>query len=142
MGMPSPVIREKKDNMMRWPETARLPRKVREMRERVDHVLRGMNRGVGEWDSGTGFSRGVEFRGKRDEMVLEFLPFWGVIGLVEGKFRRDLKEICRFPLWGRAKEDRNDGDMDGDGDFVGIESVTRKDEMNWLAEDDIEDIED
>jgi hypothetical protein len=112
------------------------------MRERVDHVLQGMNRGVGEVDLRTGFSRGIEFRGKREEMVLEFLPFWGVIGVGEGKFRRDLKEICRFPLWGRLKDDGNDEDMDDDGDFVGIENTMRKDEMNWLVEDDIEDIED
>ena len=107
--------------MMKWPESTRIPKKIRERWDRFQTCVEGVN----------------EFKGmKMEDLLLDVLPFWMVIDKgLSLKMKRGLQYICDFPLRGRritvemAVEDEEQAKVETEKVHSG----------GWLIDDDIED---
>jgi hypothetical protein len=106
---------------MYWAESSRLPKKIRESRERFEMCLSGMEEGGGKVTSS-----------KREDTLLDVLPLLRRIDKsLRGKMKRNLDVLCAFPLWGRGAqiviEEEN------------VEIPVKVHGGGWLEDDDIED---
>jgi hypothetical protein len=115
LGLPSPVAK-RTEHMMRWAESSRLPRKIRDQRERFERVR------IGIGDIGMS-------AGKREDLLLDVFPLAGRIGH-KGR-KKDLEILCGFPLRGRTVELLEEEDVE----VVEVKKHTG----GWLEDDDIED---
>jgi len=101
--------------MMRWAESTRLPRKIRDQKERFERIRR---------DCGDiGISAG-----KREDLLLDVFPLAGRMGH-HGR-KKDLQILCGFPLRGKVEVMEEE-----DVEIVEVEQHTG----GWLEDDDIED---
>jgi hypothetical protein len=101
---------------MKWPETARLPKKIRESRERLDRC-------VNVWEGRSG---------RREDMLLDILPYARIIGKVgDTRMKRDLSILCGFTLRGRSIIDEPMEEETG--------PAKGSNKGGWLEDDDIED---
>lgn len=120
--LPSPVSK-RVDHTMKWAESIRLPKKIRDSKE-IFNML------IDEYGEEVTTS-------KREDYLLDVLPF--MLKVKDGRdlkktgMRRNLKLLCGFPLRGRMIVD--DEEMDEDGDLVTGKTFTG----GWLIDDDIED---
>src|SRR5204862_6021781 len=116
LALPSPVAK-RSDYTMRWAESIRLPKRTREIRERLDRFIDVCQ----------------VTTSKREDLLLDVLPFWRTIDkTLNLKTRRNLQYLCGFPLRGKMMVD----EVESDGD---IEIPVKSHTGGWLIEDDIED---
>jgi|SRR5579862_3000438 len=115
ISLPSPVPK-RFDRTMRWPESVRLPTKVRASLEILEQCIR-------ECDVRTS---------KKEDFLLDVLPLWRIIdGNLTLRTKRNLKELCEYPLRGKqvsTKEAQVEEEVIEQGHTGG-----------WLEDDDIED---
>jgi hypothetical protein len=115
MGLPSPAAK-RTDYTMKWPESARLPQRIRESRERLERCVKG-------WESRSG---------RREDMLSDILPYTRIIGKAsDARMKRELSLLCGFTLRGRAVME----------EVVEEEAIAvqKSGTGGWLEDDDIED---
>jgi hypothetical protein len=101
---------------MRWPESIRLPKRTREVRERFDWIIDTCEMTTS----------------KREDLLLDLLPMWRTIDKnLTSKLRRNLRQLCGFPLRGKMIIDEPESDVE----VQPVKSHTG----GWLIDDDIED---
>jgi hypothetical protein len=101
---------------MKWPESARLPAKIRESRERLERCVQG-------WEGRSG---------SREDMLFDILPYAKAIGKAgDARMKRELSSLCGFTLRGRVVMEEV---MEGEEVAVGKSGTG-----GWLEDDDIED---
>ena len=101
---------------MRWPESNRLPKSIRDMREKFNGVL-------GAFDMSTS---------KREDILLDVLPLSRkIVTNMNIDLRRNLHTLCEFPLRGKmvAEEPEVEEEV----------PVIKGPAKGWLSDDDIED---
>jgi len=98
---------------MKWAESARLPRKIRETKESFEKCIRGCE----------------VTSSKREDLLLDVLPCMSVVGQTDPKMKKDLHKLCRFPLRGRVIEMEDEMQVE----------IPTKQQTSWLEDDDIED---
>jgi hypothetical protein len=68
---------------------------------------------------------------KREDLLLDVLPLWRVIDKrLNSKTKRDLHQLCAFPLRGRVHVEEPESDVE-----IQVQVHTN----GWLEDDDIED---
>jgi hypothetical protein len=113
--LPSPVAK-RTEHAMRWSESTRLPQKTREARDKFDQLI-----DLCQLTSST-----------KEELLLDILPLWRMIDKnLSSKVRRNLQQLCDFPLRGKMIIDEPESDVEQ----VPLQTQTG----GWLIEDDIED---
>jgi len=102
---------------MRWPESSRLPKKIREAREKFSGMLFALEGSTS----------------KREDMLLDVFPLWSKIERkMDVKIKRNLQHLCQFPLRGRMAEDEVEV---AEEVLPQVKGVAK----GWLSDDDIED---
>jgi hypothetical protein len=115
LALPSPVAK-RSDYTMRWAESIRLSKRTRDTRERLDQLI----------------SVCQVTTSKREELLLEVLPFWGVIDrTMNSRTKKNLQKLCDFPLRGKMIID----EIESDGQ---VEVPGKSHTGGWLIDDDIE----
>ena len=113
--LPSPVAK-RSDFTMRWPESNRLPKKIRDARDKFHGVLNVLD----VWTS------------KREDMLLDVLPLsWKIEKKMDLKMIRSLQQLCQFPLKGKMLVE----EPEVEEEVTVVKGVTK----GWLSDDDIED---
>jgi len=114
--LPSPVAKRLEFTAMRWPESNRLPKKIRDARDKFHGVLNML-------DVSTS---------KREDMLLDVLPLsWKIEKKMDVRMRRNLRQLCQFPLKGKMLVEEHEGEEE----VTVVKGVTK----GWLSDDDIED---
>lgn len=114
LNLPSPVAK-RTDHSMRWPESMRIPRRMREKTEKFERLCE------------------IAEGGKREDLLLDVFPLWRRIdGRLGMKTKWLLQGLVDFPL--RGKKFVEDVEMDDDDVAVVTTHVG-----GWLLNDDIED---
>jgi len=112
--LPSPVAK-RSDFTMRWPESNRLPKKIRDARDTFHGLLDGVEVSTS----------------KREDILLDVFPLWWKIEKkMDVRMRRNLHRLCQFPLRGKMLVEEPDVEEE-----VVVKGVTK----GWLSDDDIED---
>ena len=104
------------DFTMKWPESSRLPTKIRESRERLERCVK-------RWEGPSG---------RREDILLDILPYARIIGKAgDAGMKREISLLCGFPLRGRVVME----------EVVEEEEVAvgKSGTGGWLEDDDIED---
>jgi hypothetical protein len=116
LALPSPVAK-RSDYTMRWAESIRLPKRIRESKE-----------GLGQLSDAC-----KTITSKREDLLLDVLPLWRIIDrTLNSRTRKNLQKLCDFPLRGRMIIDEMDSDEQS--------KVPQKSHTGgWLIDDDIED---
>lgn len=115
LALPSPVAK-RTDHKLRWPESSRLPKRVRDAKERFMQCL-------------------DDFRAttsNREDLLLDVLPFLHTIDQLSAKVKNNLQILCGFPLRGRVTVEEPMEDLK-------LEEVVIAHSGGWLIDDDIED---
>jgi hypothetical protein len=116
MGLPSPVAK-RPHPAIRFPESARLSKKIRDSQTKFSRFM--------------GLAHGSS---SREAMLLDVLPMWRVIGGdLDSNDKRELRELCEFPLRGRRVVE------DMDVEITKHDMHSKSHHGGWLEEDDIED---
>jgi hypothetical protein len=101
---------------MRWPESNRLPKKIRDARDKFHGVLNMLEVSTS----------------KREDMLLDVLPLsWKIEKKMDVRMRRNLRQLCLFPLKGKMLVEEDEGEEE----VTVVKGVTK----GWLSDDDIED---